>query len=422
MESLKLNSGLALLNSSKVSSDAREQLVMEGQALVLESVGMAKNKALSKAQRPTVDFGSSFKSASDYEKYARKWTDDVLHFCAKKVNDFNGTRTSRDEKATFTDPRLAANPMYLQLMSSVMNDVLYTTTPYVVNELVGDMVSTVTTPKGQTYTAGITSNAVFQWHDTTWTSLRSVPEDQLYHKTIALNPTPRACRGRINYYQMVGNGLNMVDTLAALAGGYGAMIMRIFTDAFTKAAADTTYVPAALTATGYTDQNWAKIVQNVAKANRVRRTDIIGYGNFLALRKVLPDNTGLASAIMMQLGNRVLPQRLHHEPRRHDALRDHPDLHAGYHQHHDGRRIPQRHDRSCGPRYGALRPDDLLLRGRRSGHAQSDPGRRRDRHRQHRGRAVRFPRYRAGLCLPHRHHQLCCLISAARGGSRPRVL
>ena len=143
MESLKLNSGLALLNSSKVSSDAREQLVMEGQALVLESVGMAKNKALSKAQRPTVDFGSSFKSASDYEK----WTDDVLHFCAKKVNDFNGTRTSRDEKATFTDPRLAANPMYLQLMSSVMNDVLYTTTPYVVNELVGDMVSTVTTPR-----------------------------------------------------------------------------------------------------------------------------------------------------------------------------------------------------------------------------------------------------------------------------------
>ena len=95
----------------------------------------------------------------------------------------------------------------------------------------------------------------------------------------------------------------MVDTLAALAGGYGAMIMRIFTDAFTKAAADTTYVPAALTATGYTDQNWATIVQNVAKANRVRRTDIIGYGNFLALRKVLPDNASLASAIMMQLGN-----------------------------------------------------------------------------------------------------------------------
>lgn len=303
MESLKLNSGLALLNSSKVSSDAREVLVAEGKALVLESVGFAKNKALSKAERPTVDFGSSFKNASDYEKYARKWTDDVLHFCAKKVNDFNGVRTNRDEKATFANPRLAANPMYLQLLSDVMNEVLYTTTPYVVNELVGDMVSTVTTPKGQTFTAAITSNEVFKWEDATWTSLRSVPESQLYHKTITLNPTPTACRGRINYYQMVGNGLNMVDTLAALAGGYGAMIMQKFTTAFTAAAANTTYVPAALTATGYTDQNWATIVQNVAKANRVRRTDIIGYGNFLALRKVLPDNAGLASAIMMQLGN-----------------------------------------------------------------------------------------------------------------------
>ena len=76
---------------------------------------------------------------------------------------------------------------------------------------------------------------------------------------------------------MVGNGLDIwTRWRLSPAVCESAMIMRIFTDAFTKAAADTTYVPAALTATGYTDQNWAKIVQNVAKANRVRRTDIIG--------------------------------------------------------------------------------------------------------------------------------------------------
>ena len=62
-------------------------------------------------------------------------------------------------------------------------------------------------------------------------------------------------------------------------------------------------MPASLKATGYTGDNWATVCQNVAKANRVRRTQLAAWGDFLALRKVLPDNASLASAIMMQMGD-----------------------------------------------------------------------------------------------------------------------
>jgi hypothetical protein len=149
----------------------------------------------------------------------------------------------------------------------------------------------------------ITSNAVFQWYDATWTSLRSVPQDQLYNANITINPQPKATRSHINYYQMVGNSGSLVDTLAAVSGGYGAKLMETFSNAFLAAAANTKYVPAARKATGYTDSNWATIIRNVAAANRVRRDQLIAYGDFLALRKVLPDNATLAPAIMTLLGD-----------------------------------------------------------------------------------------------------------------------
>lgn len=303
MENLKINSKLAELANSRISADKRATLIHEGAALVLDCMGRAKNRALSNGKRQEQDYGSPFKSAAEYAACAARWSDDVQCFCAKKANDFADKPTDRNNKSSFTSGRLAADPFYLRTLSAIMNEILYTVTPYLVSEIVGEMCSVVTTPKGQTYTAAVTSNAVIQWEDTSWTSIRSVPQDKLYAKTITLNPRPVAARAVINYYQMVGNGMNMVDTLAALAGGYAAMVMQKFTTAFAAAAADSKYVPAALAATGYTDDNWATICQNVCKANRVRRDQLIAYGNFLALRKVLPDNSSLASAIMMQLGD-----------------------------------------------------------------------------------------------------------------------
>lgn len=302
METLKLNSVLAKLSNVKVET-GREELIHEGQVLVLEKAARARNAALKGANRPTEDFGSNFKSNSDYEAYCQKWSEDVLYYAASKANSFYDKPTDRNNRATYMNRELMSNGIFLHTLAQTWNEVLRPVTPALVSDIVGEMCSVVTTPIGQTYEVAIQSNAVIAWEDTTWTSLRSVPQDKLYGESITINPKPKAARAVINLYQMLGNGQNMVDTLAAIAGGYAAMVMKKFTDAFTAAAANTRYLPSVLKAQGYTDLNWATLCQNVAKANRVRRTDLIAYGNFLALRKILPDNATLAPSIMMQLGN-----------------------------------------------------------------------------------------------------------------------
>ena len=303
MENLKLNSALAACANTKVSSDERENLIHEGRLLLLECMGRAKNRAMTGAGRSVSDFGSLFKSNGEYAAAAAKWSDDMLYYCAKIAHNEDGKPTDRNDRRTFTSINLARNPRFLHLLSVAMNEIMYPVTPYLISEIVGEMCSVVTVDPGKTYTAAITSNAVIQWEDATWTSLRSVPQDRLYAKSITLNPQPIASRASVNWYQMVGNGMNLVDTMAALAGGYAAKLMAKFTTAFLAAADQAKYVPSNLKATGYTDNNWATICQRVAMANRVRRDQLIGYGDFLALRKVLPDNASLASAIMMQLGD-----------------------------------------------------------------------------------------------------------------------
>lgn len=300
---MNLSAAMAKFNNAKVSSDRRENIVAKGRVLVLEQVGRAHNEALVKAGRKMTDYGSTFKNNSQYQSEKVKWCDDVLYFCAEKSLSFADIKPNREDRSTYTDISLATNPLFLNLLSGIISEIQYSITPPLVNELVGEMASVMMIPKGQTGEVEISSNAVFEWEDASWTSLRSVPQDQLYNGTITLNPKPVATKFHMNWYQMVGNNGSLVDTIAAVSGGYAAMLMEKFSTAFLAAAADTRYVPAARTATGYTDSNWATIVRNVAAANRVRRDQLVAYGDFLALRNVLPDNATLAPAIMTLLGD-----------------------------------------------------------------------------------------------------------------------
>lgn len=302
MERISLNSALARFNGAKLTSDKRTDMISRGRVLVLEAAGRANNVAITKAGRPAVDFGSAIGNETAFAAAKNEWADDVLYFCAERALSVQGREVDRNDRATFTNVELASDPIFLRTLAGIVSEIQYAVTPPIVNELVGEMASVMSIPKGKTGEVEITSNAVFQWYDSSWTSLRSVPQDQLWNGSITLNPKPKATRFRINFYQMVSNSGSLVDTLAAVSGGYGAMLMQTFTDAFTTAAANTKYVPSALKATGYTDTNWATITRNVAAANRVRRDQLIAYGDFLALRKVLPDNATLAPAIMTLLG------------------------------------------------------------------------------------------------------------------------
>lgn len=302
MEKITLNSALARFNGAQITGDQRSDLISRGRVLVLEAAGRAHNEALVKASRPVVELGSAIGNATAFASEKNKWADDVLCFCAERALAVQGRTVDRSDRATFTASEFASDPIFLRTLAGIVSEIQYAVTPPIVNELVGEMASTMVIPKGKTGQVEITSNAVFQWYDSTWTSLRSVPQDQLYNACITINPQPKATRFHMNYYQMVANSGSLVDTLAAVAGGYGAKLMETFSTAFQAAAANTKYVPTARKATGYTDSNWATIVRNVAAANRVRRDQLIAYGDFLALRKVLPDNATLAPAIMTLLG------------------------------------------------------------------------------------------------------------------------
>ncbi len=302
-ELLKFNSMLGNLTSKPLSGNQYTDLVTRGKILTLEKAGREKNAKLSRAGKPAEDFAFACNSARGFEEKCREWTDDVLYFAASKANAVIGKATDRNDRSTFTDSSLATDPIFLRVMATIIGATYYPVTPALISSFLGEMVSVETVAKGQTKTINVTSNAVFQYRDASWTSLRSVPQDELYGETITLNPKPFATRGVINFYQMIGNGGNLVDTVSAMAGGYAAYIMQKFTNAFVEVAGNTKYVPAALKATSYTSNNWASVCQNVAKANRVRRDQLIGYGDFMALRNVVPDTAGLASAIMYQLGD-----------------------------------------------------------------------------------------------------------------------
>lgn len=305
MERVSLNSALALCNNAKLTGDKREDMIARGRVLVLEAAGRACNAAYVKAGRPVVEMGSAIGNETAFAAAKNEWADDVLCFCAERALAVQGREheVDRNDRMTFLGRELATDHNFLRTLAGIVSEIQYSITPPIVNELVGEMASVMSIPMGKTGQIEVTSNAVFQWYDSSWTSLRSVPQDQLYNGCITLNPKPKATRFRINLYQLRSNSGSLVDTLAAVSGGYGAMLMQAFTDAFTTAIANTKYVPSALKASGYTDSNWATIVRNVAATNRVRRDQLIAYGDYLSLRKVLPDNATLASAIMMQMGD-----------------------------------------------------------------------------------------------------------------------
>lgn len=303
MERITLNSALARFCGAKVTGDQRVDLIARGKVLVAECAGRAHNDAMAKANRPVVELGSTIGNATAFAAAKGEWADDVLYFCAERALAVQGRSADRSDRRTFTAGEFASDPIFLRTLAGIVSEIQYAVTPPIVNELVGEMASTMVIPKGKTGQIEVTSNAVFQWYDSTWTSLRSVPQDQLYNACITINPTPKATRFHINYYQMVANSGSLVDTLAAVAGGYGAKLMDSFSTAFQAAADNAKYVPNARKATGYTDSNWATVVRSVAAANRVRRDQLIAYGDFLALRKVLPGDATLAPAIMTLLGD-----------------------------------------------------------------------------------------------------------------------
>ena len=163
MEKITLNSALARFNGAQITGDQRLDLINRGKVLVAECAGRAHNEALVKAGRPTVELGSNIGNATAFATATAEWADDVLSFCAERALTVQGRSADRSVRASFTASEFASDPIFLRTLAGIVSEIQYAVTPPIVNELVGEMASTMVIPKGKTGQVEITSNAVFQW-------------------------------------------------------------------------------------------------------------------------------------------------------------------------------------------------------------------------------------------------------------------
>ena len=112
------------------------------------------------------------------------------------------------------------------------------------------------------------------------------------------------CNGTIKWFQLVAseNGMDAGWYYTAIIRGLWSKITALYTGALLKAAKRTEYVPSYLTFDSYSSANWASATTAAAVANGVRREQLMAFGNYASLQKVLPSGTPSDAALTYQLG------------------------------------------------------------------------------------------------------------------------
>lgn len=284
-EKVKLNSA-----SGGVREISRKDIVATGRLVACEFIGGLINKSKNTIEK----YNSRIDGAKfSYSDLAQKHKEKKLLFCAAKVCNLTG----EDAPATFEDFKkvhvnFAQDKDFLKVMAAIDREII---TPifFDVMDAVGmDLMQWEPVPFGGTKQLTVKSNDVFIWEDGSWGSGRSTSKNYKYAKTVTLNPTMRECNFTIKWYQ---------DIVAGDAGDYYASLMlglynkeyAILMKNLNDAVSGGKYIPAGLTASTYTTQNWIKITDLVAAANGVRVDNLMAIGTRSALSNLLPvDGTG----------------------------------------------------------------------------------------------------------------------------------
>lgn len=297
---LTLSAAIGKFANQRPIGEQRADLISKGNLMVMERAARDHNKELVAAGKHAEDY--DFHYGSGLDRAEAEWTGDVLRYCAKVALDPLGIGYDPAKPETFIQ-EIVTNPVGLVALSGVISEVQRATSPYIVSDMMGKLMSVVPVPFGKTKEIRIETNAVFQWRDSDWTSLRSAPSDRLYNGCITLNPKPKSCRFDVNLYELRSGGASLIQTVLAVSRGRASLMMERFTQAFVAAADEEAgYIPSSRRESGYTDDNWARVIRNVSAANGVPHTSLVAYGDFLAMRRVVPSHATLASAIMSGMG------------------------------------------------------------------------------------------------------------------------
>lgn len=292
MERLSLNTlspSVFKVNSAETAdgSKARADIVSEGRLL---AYGYARKGKSAMAKAMKVNDAGAFEQLTDvqYAKLNETFQAEHLLYAAAKACAVTGEKAPESfEEFKKNGMSFYQNSTFFKVLQGIYQEIITPILPRVYSEAVSVFADVVEVGFAETYQLTIGSDDIPIFQDSAWGASRSVPANRFYSKDITLNPQPKTAEIRMKWHQLVGNNMDFGRFFANLSAGLYSKTMGLWNSVLTAAASDTTKVPSGLTYV-FGSMNWVTLANKLAALNNTSITNLIAFGNAVALSKVLP--------------------------------------------------------------------------------------------------------------------------------------
>lgn len=226
--------------------------------------------------------------STEYRTLNERFQAEHLLYCANKVCQMTGAPAPQNfDEFKRQGMNWYGNGDFYKVLASLYQEIITPILPAVYSEAVSLFADVVEVGFGETAVITVGSNDIPVFQDSSWGAARSVPRNRFYSKDYTLNPSPRTAQINAKWTQLVANGTDFGQFFANLAAGMYAKTMGLWNAAMTAAASNTALIPTGLTYT-FSNQNWVRLANKLAAVNNTPISNIFGFGNAVALSKVLP--------------------------------------------------------------------------------------------------------------------------------------
>ena len=283
-------------NDTKMGRISRNDLISTGRLVAMEYNGRLSNRLRKDEGYKTMMDDVAYNNLSAGHK------ENLFLFCAAQAYAVQGKSAPENYAQVQNDLSLPRDRTFLATLAGISREIITPLLPYTIANMGGMLMEATTVPLGQTKEITVHSNDIFLFEDSSWGASRSSTLNYLYDDTITLNPHPYTCRATIKWFQMVGNDVDIGWYYNAIMGGMYSRIMANYIGAIMTIADDSRYVPDYLNFDTYNSQNWAEATVAVSTANGIPRNQLMAFGDFRDLQKVLPLGTPSDAALTYGLG------------------------------------------------------------------------------------------------------------------------
>ena len=286
----------------------RDDIIKAGQALFYDHA----RRGISAMHNLKLSGAMPEMSALDYKELNTKFQHSHFLYAAKKACALSDT-TAPESFDDFKRRGLEfyANSTFLKVLQGIYQEIITPILPSVYSEAVSTFADVVEVGFMETHSVSVTSNEIPVFQDSAWGASRSVPANRLYSKDFTLNPQPKTAQITMKWMQMIGNSFDYGIYFANLVAGMYAKTMGLWNAAMSAAASNTALIPVGLTA-NFSSVNWVTLANKLMAVNNVDLSNLIAYGNMVALSKVLPTqatgstNVNMDAALAMLLGREYI--------------------------------------------------------------------------------------------------------------------